>query len=149
MLKPLKQWICDTCGEVIQQPDHGWLDWLVAEAGEGYSFSGFRIIHHRPRSPRPAGCYQYERRIGLQGIHLDWVYSAEVGKGWIIHLVEYASNPKESAELLRRLTIPYYEEARQNWTLAVAGGMLENGAGDYHPDNLKDIIKLHEVARNA
>ena len=25
-LIPLKQWICDSCGEVIEKPEDGWLD---------------------------------------------------------------------------------------------------------------------------
>lgn len=28
-LQPLKQWICDTCGEIIEAPHDGWLEWVT------------------------------------------------------------------------------------------------------------------------
>lgn len=57
MLKPLKQWICDTCGEIIESPEHGWLEWQQDENSKAFDF---RIVHHVTYSPhRPDGnCYQ-------------------------------------------------------------------------------------------
>jgi len=29
MLQPLKQWFCDVCGEVIEDPEDGYVLWSV------------------------------------------------------------------------------------------------------------------------
>src|SRR5882672_3539345 len=47
-LKPLSQWICDTCGDVIQEPRHGWFEWQWDAQWRSY---GFRICHHNPNTP--------------------------------------------------------------------------------------------------
>ena len=63
-LKPLQQWLCDECGEVIEEPAHGYLEWLQDDSHKAY---GFRIVHHAPRSPRrPSGgdCYRYTDHYG-------------------------------------------------------------------------------------
>lgn len=66
-LKPLQQWFCDTCGEVIEEAAHGWFEWLRDEDDKAYAF---RICHHASHSPvRSAGgneprgpsCYKYDR----------------------------------------------------------------------------------------
>lgn len=47
-LKALPQWVCDECGGVIEEPAHGYLEWLTDDNHKSY---GFRIVHHAPRSP--------------------------------------------------------------------------------------------------
>jgi hypothetical protein len=29
MLKPLEQFICDKCSNVIEKPEEGWIEWLL------------------------------------------------------------------------------------------------------------------------
>ena len=48
MLKPLTEWICDACGETIEAPEDGYVEWQKA----GNVKFGFRIVHHATRSPR-------------------------------------------------------------------------------------------------
>jgi hypothetical protein len=48
MLKPLTEWICDACGETIEAPENGYVEWQMA----GNRRFGFRIVHHATRSPR-------------------------------------------------------------------------------------------------
>ena len=43
-LKPLKQWICDSCGELIKKPEDGW--WEYLSDTNTYLVSGFRIVHY-------------------------------------------------------------------------------------------------------
>jgi hypothetical protein len=55
-LKPLEEFLCDSCGEVIRTLAEGWLEWLEDPASlKDYDF---RIVHHSLSSPRgPGGCY--------------------------------------------------------------------------------------------
>ncbi|RKY37458.1 MAG: hypothetical protein DRP78_01105, partial [Candidatus Omnitrophota bacterium] len=58
MLKPLQEWICDTCGEIIRSPHDGYVEWL---SNNDKQQRGFRIVHHARCSPKyPSGdCYKY------------------------------------------------------------------------------------------
>lgn len=154
MLKPLQQWICDSCGELIEQPEHGWVEWKATD----HKKHGFRIVHHALHSPRrEAGrnCYYSndERAgdlhltdlIGVDGLIIltSWL---DVGE-W--HNEDYVeprvSNLREWTTLFRRLHLPYYEEAR-NYT-AELQEMRSGGANEiylYLPDTLKRIIEEHE-----
>ena len=41
-LIPLKQWICDTCGEIINSPEQGYFQFNVTDKKIDY----FIIVHH-------------------------------------------------------------------------------------------------------
>ncbi|MDH5468489.1 MAG: hypothetical protein OEY25_13820, partial [Candidatus Aminicenantes bacterium] len=57
MLEPLKQWICDSCGQVIKTPEDGYVEWLVESEETSFSFQyGFKIIH----SGEECTCYPQE-----------------------------------------------------------------------------------------
>jgi hypothetical protein len=45
----------------------------------------------------------------------------------------------ELAEIIRRLHVPYYEEARTYWDRAVSEGMVDNE--DYRQADLQAVIK--------
>jgi hypothetical protein len=64
-LKPLQQFVCDTCGELIQSVDQGYVEWLWDD--KGGNARDFHIVHHALYSPlKPdLGCYQH-RLGGLQ-----------------------------------------------------------------------------------
>jgi hypothetical protein len=49
-LRPLEQWICDTCGEVIDSPSAGYVEWLSGM--ERGSYRSYRIVHQFAHSPR-------------------------------------------------------------------------------------------------
>lgn len=51
----------------------------------------------------------------------------------------------ETVEFLRRLTLPYYEEARQYWSEEIADGYISeaNEISPYFPHNLKSIIERY------
>jgi hypothetical protein len=55
-LRPLRQFICDACGEIIASPKAGWLEWRANADGH---LEGFHIVHHMAASPRQpaADCY--------------------------------------------------------------------------------------------
>ncbi len=57
-LIPLKQWVCDSCGGVIEKPEDGWFEWYT-EMNLSLD-TGFRIVHYRE------SCMYNERMLGHQ-----------------------------------------------------------------------------------
>ncbi len=122
---PLKQWKCDACGRVIEDPEVGWVEW-VGGSTRGTKAHGFRIVHNSSRC-------QYPSSSRVHDIHLTHLLGpdgldrllAMLTPGWhtgsreegVTHLDEWA-------EVVRRLQIPYYEEARQHWSNAEADGFI-------------------------
>ena len=159
-LTPLQQWICDDCGEVIRSPAHGWVEWL-GDSGT-HKNGGFRVVHGRPYSPiKPSGhCDRYADRPVPGKLTLDIPLAEITGDATMPHLLmfvdvgpylrEHYTGPmveslREWAEFARRLTIPYYEEARLYMNRAEADGFLEgmNEIMVYLPDTLKAIIEQY------
>jgi hypothetical protein len=72
------RWMCDGCGEWINSPEQGWLEWDRQSVNGTSLNAGFRIVHHRLASPRQNtqhGCYDPRK---LQGNHLN-AYVGEEG----------------------------------------------------------------------
>jgi hypothetical protein len=151
-LKPLKQWICDSCGELIQKPEDGYVEWQDGK-------TKFRIIHHRGSSPRKprSDCF-YDPNLRGGDTALDSLLG-DTGRvyltSWLDAGKEITETPRRSVkdlrewvELFRRLQVPYFEEARLYFDRAVSDGRLD-GANEiyfYLPERgLKDI--LDEYAR--
>jgi hypothetical protein len=59
-----------------------------------------------------------------------------------------ASDLRGFTETFRRLHIPYYEEARHYWSLAIENGVFDgmNEIGIYHPNTLKVIVERFSPA---
>lgn len=128
MLEPSEQWFCDTCGQVIQSASEGWLEWLSGPPH--FVRHGFRIVHHFKHSPlaKEAGtehssegpsCYQYERKPGREDDHLG-VFTGYDGLMVLLDMLQDRprANTDEWAEVVRRLHVPYWEEARQHFSEA-------------------------------
>jgi hypothetical protein len=156
MLKPLEQWYCDYCGEVIASPREGYIEWLV----EDDIADAFRIVHHASASPRRPGedCYHHTAHRGRHDMHLDRC----VGPAGLPYLLSFLDlgpvhdpdeehtvrvrSVREFVEVMRRLTLPYYEEARTLWGIATEGGFFDGGGNEiwvYLPDTLKTLIKQY------
>jgi hypothetical protein len=135
MLMPLKQWICDTCGEIIESPEHGWLEWRQDENHKAFDFN---IVHHIEHSPRKLGggdCYPFKDLSS----HLD----RYVGEDGLPHLLclldeDIHINPVDG------LQVPYYEEARQYFHRASQDGYFDGAWGSiFTPEKLKSIIEKY------
>lgn len=153
-MEPLKQWICDECGDIINKADEGYLEWTHDENDLRYRF---RIVHHKLYSPNgPEGSCYYNN--GDYHPRLDLELSRFVGTGGIIkmlsfidvgqyHKPEYGGHRvkdlREWVEIFRRMQLPYYEEARFFWTDAEGNGEFDgiNEMLIYSPDTLKDIVE--------
>jgi hypothetical protein len=134
--QPLKQWVCDKCHEVISEVKDGWIEWVRGDKGKAHSF---KIVHPRAASPLggPEGCYIHTHRFGRQDSHLVEFVDHD-GMAYLIrfrdvgYLDPQDSGPdvestRELAELMRRLTIPYYEEARLYWNAAESDSYFDGG----------------------
>lgn len=156
MLKPLQQWICDSCAEIINGPEQGYIEWQKT----GMKKHAFRIVHHAPYSPRRSkdgDCYYGNNErggdcslrdvvgpIGL--IHLtSWI---DVGE-W--HEAKYdgpeVKDLREWTTLFRRLHVPYYEEARTYRD--ELRDVREGAANEIYlslPETLRSVIEKHERA---
>src|SRR5215212_9186328 len=160
-LKPLKQWICDHCARVIKRPEDGWVEWLTDS--ENGRYRGFRIVHHRASSPlRPDGsCDVYPSHPDRPKVRavLDEKYlTSFTDGGAIAQLLSFldpephdrpayagprVADIREWVHLTRRLTVPYYEEARFYLPRAAADGVLRGwlSAEICYPENLRKLIE--------
>jgi hypothetical protein len=160
LLKPLRQWICDECQRVIRAPEQGWVEWLIESKSRKQK--GFRIVHFRAYSPRrpQAYCHVYreQRKQGGADVLVDEVYLTHfVDRGPTPILLsfidpgphverEYAgpkvADLREWTEFARRLTIPYYEQARLYLDRAAREGFFNNSYEPeiYYPATLKRVI---------
>ncbi len=118
-LVPLKQFFCDTCGHVIESINEGYVIWETNDDGLA---KNFRIVHHKPHSPLKDrdknGCYtSYEQSESLDTFFNE---NADIEILNLLHLNQIIypdhkdgiENLAEFADFLRRIKLPYYEEAR-------------------------------------
>lgn len=151
-MKPLKQWICDTCGEIIEKPEDGYVQF---HRNADLVIDDFIIVHHLSASPfkqnNKQGCYRFSSDCdlasflgdnGLVRLHA----LIDPGPYHSPEYREYVADIRKWSELYRRLHLPYYEEARLYWDRAMSDGFF-GGANEvfiYLPDNLKAMIEYYE-----
>jgi hypothetical protein len=135
-LEPLQQFICDTCHEIIQSPKEGWLEWI--HDGKPRQAHSFRICHHKTASllEGSEGCYRHGGKSGRSDSHLDYVLDNRMAQ--VLSFVDPGpyhepsfsgpgvSDLREWVELVRRLSIPFYEEARLYFSEAEAEGDFQD-----------------------
>jgi hypothetical protein len=155
MLIPLKQFICDACKNVIEVPEKGWLEWIT-DPGTRMAHS-FHIVHHFPASPKEGQvrCYLHHDAQGRSDEPLASVMSSLI-PNLLMHLdVGAYHNPnyvgprvgdmRNYVEIFRRLTIPYYEEARLCWEDGIEGGDFDmhNEVSIFQEEFLKELIRKY------
>jgi hypothetical protein len=156
-LRPLRQWVCDQCNRVIRKPEEGYIEWLLGEDG---CRRGFRIVHIPSSSPlRPSGrcdIHAAGRAGRSSAVTVGEIYLTEFSEHALPYLLSMidpgplgergeafpcVSDLREWAELTRRLTVPYYEEARFYLARADRDGLF----GTY----LRREISYPEVLRRV
>lgn len=160
MLKPLEQFICDHCGQVIESPKDGYVEWLTYNDEHGkYKAKEFRIVHHHGASPYKhtrAGCYKHENTLGRSDIDLKWYLDTKFQQILCLLDLDFIHDPdgnigcqienfKEFTQFARRITIPYYEEARQYFEQVKHDEefCLDNKITLFKPETLKSIIEKY------
>lgn len=157
MLEPLRQFICDECGQVIESPEDGYVEWEeVGEQDRRPIVRGFRIVHHARKSPLGGreGCYKYGDSLYRMDMHLHhYLECAHQNMFSYLYLGQKhdpdnhigcrIENFVEFTDFFKRLTIPYYEEARQYFTRAIRDGYVEddNEIFLFTPERLRSIIE--------
>jgi hypothetical protein len=129
-LLPLSQWKCDACGQIIERPEMGWVEWLAGPT-RGTIAHAFRIVHNSRRC-------QYPSMGRVRDIHLVHLLGPD-GLATLLQLVspggrtgnreDGVANLDEWGELVRRLHVPHYEEARHYWAYAEADNVFSGLAG--------------------
>ena len=115
MLKPLEQWYCDVCGEVIEKPEDGYVLWGHTK-GEIHLETGFKIIHQsRCDNDRLPNSSHLPDFLGQDG--LNKLLGQFLSIGPIQAHLSGPSGPRvadidEFVDFFRRLQVPYYEQAR-------------------------------------
>lgn len=152
-MEPLKQWVCDSCGELIEKPEDGYLIWKMGEDGK---IDDMRIVHHNTEGDDSAARHcdddnfplssDLNAFIGAQGI-VQMLSLIDPGRDFIPEYHEYIGNMRLFVEIFRRLQIPYYEEARLYWNKAIADGYFNeaNEIWSYLPENLKVLITKYKI----
>ena len=159
MLKPLNEFICDRCGVIIERPEDGCVEWLngIDERGKPFA-KGFKIVHSSHASPLKGmlGCYHHAMSGQGNDLPLDvfMKYTHQqlfsfLSLGPILDPEGISrsqiSDYNEFADFFRRLTIPYYEEARHYFVEASQDSefLEKNEITVFSEDTLKSIIEQY------
>ena len=147
-LKPLGEWICDSCGGVIQSEDDGWLEWYkdVKPNHEFGKDKGFRIVHHTNRCMFNERAMFNDKKLTAD-LHLQRLCGPD-GLVRLLSFIEhdYVEDNAELVEIIRRLHVPYYEEARQYHHIAEENGYFdgENEITRYTTSTSKYILNNYK-----
>lgn len=155
MLKPLEQFICDKCKEVIDNPNDGYVEFLSNQENQNdkkiLTRSGFKIVHHgkekrcqyftsdKRKKTLPLRDFLDENKN--QSILLSFLDEGEYVASEALEV--RIKDLREFTELARRTSIPYYEEARIYFEQAKSNGDFYgvDGYTAYWVTRLKEIIE--------
>jgi hypothetical protein len=147
-MEPLKQWKCDVCGGIIDDAEHAYLEWMYFD--ETDQEGNFRIVHNKLECRYRMNEAQY---LSAGIIIKDWILADYVGPNGLMELVEllYERNLKDKTEiyeLIRRLHIPFYEQAREYYEIAEEDGRFD-GTGDQNAYRYYQRVILDIISRYA
>lgn len=144
-------WICDTCGSPIKESSDGRIEWLECN-DNGCTGKGLRLVHHISASPRKdVGCYTYTTTYA-QGLN-DREFVEFLGDDGLMLLLSKLTNRElpvdEVVEMIKRLHISSYEQARLHFDEAISEGVLypSDDKGYYSQQDIAlvlDLIKSKE-----
>jgi hypothetical protein len=143
MLKPLKQWICDACGEVIENSENGYVIW---RRDADYLNYDFKVIHKAKCDDKSySSSLAVDLFLGEQGLTRLMSYLTPGPlkiRGGSASRVG-VKNMDEFVDLIRRFQSPYYEEARRHFEdEAVYEDYADaNEILPYLPASLKSIVE--------
>ena len=150
-LKPLEEFICDVCGEIINSPKEGYVIWRSDRDHDRLQYD-FKIIHQMICDDRSCGnSMPLKKFLGVDGLsYLLAFYSLGPLKTFPLPN-EFRSknrifNNDEFIDFIRRVQIPYYEEARQyfNKREVLEDYSDSNEYYPYLPHILKKIIEENQ-----
>ena len=145
-LIPLEQWYCDGCGEIIEHPEDGMLEWksFITENPNDITAKDFRIVH--------GDWIKSCKKVRYDGTdlsdgHLDWFLGNDGLGKLLTFFFENNLNPKELAIIIKRLQIRYYEEARTYIHLAHADD--DHGIDPYDIGDINESDAVYLIRKYA
>ncbi len=157
-LQPTMSWICVSCSEIIENADHGWVEWISRLDHEGNRIVGrdIRIVHHLPFGPRPSepGC-QFQQPIedlrdggSIADLPLKNFQGVD-GLMQLLGMIEDKDLPtSELLEIIKRIHIPGYEHARRHFRPALRKEVITNDVpfGFWWQRDLQRVLEFAEHA---
>ncbi len=141
---PLSTWYCDVCRSSITDFKKGYVIWKSADEG----YYGFKIIHQRNCDQKDhTASAALEDFLGARGLSycmsflsLGPVILNNGSKGYC-----KVRDFDEFADFVRRVQVPYYEQARRLFSnnSLLADYSDTNELYPYIPENLQNIIKKY------
>ena len=155
MKKPFTEFKCDVCGKTIKAED-AMLQWLQRKKDDADPFPMTLVDIHICCNRKPCDGI-YERRQITEGLIEQWDHlNRFIGPDYLDELLTFPTEriiPEEKKldflEIMRRLTIPHYEEARQYFSNAYNDYYIENireyeeGHASWRQQTLKNIIEKY------
>jgi hypothetical protein len=150
MPPPTTTWICDACGEPIEEVRYGWVEWVdfPREFGVPRRSRDIRIVHHVSVRPGERRC-QFDHRVeGAKdgGGICDGALADFQGPDGLMRLLEMISEQqfptKDVLEMIKRIHTPGYEHARLHFKAAVAKGVIDTDVPDgyWWQDDLQRVL---------
>lgn len=125
---------CDKCGMPITKIEDGWVEWItVASEPKPGNARGFRLVHKHTAIPgtHTESC-QYDQGVEFEkdgGTLADLPLSDFLGHDGLMELLLKLWDRElpmgEVLELIKRLHIPGYEQARLHFKAAINDGVFE------------------------
>jgi hypothetical protein len=151
-------WICDTCGQRIKNAGEGWLEWL-SRSDEGRRkiiARELHLVHHAMYSPfakTEQDCYFNEEQEVAKdgstssGSHLENFLDDDGLTELLAILGDGFELQDKLLEVIMRLHIRNYEEARPNLERARSEGIIEpNMREGFHlQQELKTVIEHYQT----
>jgi hypothetical protein len=151
-MEPTTTWICDACGQLIKEANHGWVEWLVSQDKSGKrSGRGLRLVHHRLFSPN--GNCQYDShlefsrdRACLHDLDLESFLGPDGLNILLSQIAEHTLPTEDTLEMIKRLHIPGYEHTRKHFDRAIYEEVFEPNMpkGYYSQRDIEAVLKFVE-----
>lgn len=146
-------WICDSCGHPIASAEDGWVEWIEFRTAAGRQGRDLRLVHHMAATPTGKRCQfnQQAERNRDDGLIADASLSDFLGADGLMDLLsmlEEGCLPRDEVlEMIKRLHIEGYEQARPYFEEAISDGVFEpNTLPGYYRQ--RDIRAVLEFASN-
>ncbi|MDD4564658.1 MAG: hypothetical protein PHE79_04180 [Eubacteriales bacterium] len=143
-----KSWVCDSCGEKIENQQDGWVEWLHKTNYQGaqHSCRGIRIVHRINCIYDQDAVFKNENAIAG-----DSDLESFMGPDGLMQLLSFISEDKfedteEVLEIIKRIHIPGYEEARFCFDEAISQCVFEPNTQPNYYDQ-KDIVRVLDYAQ--
>lgn len=146
-------WQCDNCGALIRTFEDGRVEWLCQGGDEEpIKITGLRLVHARATSPKtlaPYGCeydpkQEFHRNRSLvEGLSLS-AFSGPDGLVLMLSMLAQGEYPTDQLiEVVKRLAVPGYEEARDLFARAISEEVVVPAIapGYYLQSEIRDVLQ--------